>query len=127
MAEAAVRASGAAEARARLAVPAGARLFDGACASCHEGEGGIASLALNSNLHGPAPDNAIQAILRGIHSPAALRGAGEEMAMPGFAAAFGDGEVADLLAYMRARFAPGAAPWRGVADAVARVRGGAGT
>ena len=49
----------------------GARLYQGACAVCHE-VGGPAlfgsrpSLSLNSNLHSDVPDNLIQVILHGI-------------------------------------------------------------
>src|SRR5262249_2257826 len=53
----------------------GARLYQGACAVCHE-VGGLPlfgsrpSLALNSNLHSATPDNLIHVILHGIIKPA---------------------------------------------------------
>jgi len=52
----------------------GARLYEGACAVCHQVGGAVLfgsrpSLALNSNLHSAVPDNLIQVILHGIASP----------------------------------------------------------
>ena len=52
----------------------GARLYQGACAVCHEVGGpplfgSRPSLALNSNLHSAMPDNLIQVILHGIADP----------------------------------------------------------
>src|SRR5882724_7067303 len=52
----------------------GARLYQGACAVCHQVGGAPMfgsrpSLALNSNLHSAVPDNLIQVILHGIASP----------------------------------------------------------
>ena len=56
----------------------GARLYQGACAVCHEVGGAPLfgsrpSLALNSNLHSAVPDNLIQLILHGIAKPAVDR------------------------------------------------------
>ena len=56
-----------------FAPSSGARLYQGACAVCHE-VGGLPlfgsrpSLALNSNLHSTQPDNLVQVILHGIGS-----------------------------------------------------------
>jgi nicotinate dehydrogenase subunit B len=122
-AERAIRASISAEGAARLATPAGARLFEGACASCHAAGAEITSLALSSSLSGPRPTNAIRSVLHGVGSPAALRGAaGEEAAMPAFAEALDDAQMGDLLGYMRARFAPDKPAWTGLPDAVADAR-----
>jgi len=91
---------------------AGARLFEGACASCHDPQfGSLAgtrpSLALNSNLHSAAPTNAIRALLDGVNVPSlAHRGA-----MPSFRTSFDDRQIADLLAYVQARFAPNRPAW----------------
>ena len=64
--------------RASAASSVGARLYQGACAVCHEVGGAPLfgsrpSLALNSNLHSAVPDNLIQVILHGIAKPAATR------------------------------------------------------
>ena len=53
----------------------GARIYQGACAVCHEVGGAPLfgsrpSLALNSNLHSAVPDNLMQVILHGITEPA---------------------------------------------------------
>jgi len=42
--------------------------------------------------------------------------------MPAFGEAFDDAQLAQLAAYLRQRFAPGRAPWRGLDAAVARTR-----
>lgn len=117
----------AAETAAALAEPAGARLFDGACASCHAEGTPLASLALNSNIHSDRPDNLLQSILDGADAPAALArhveaSHKEVMSMPAFRNSFSDRQLADLAAYVRARFAPDKAPWGGLKDAASRVR-----
>jgi nicotinate dehydrogenase subunit B len=42
--------------------------------------------------------------------------------MPSFRFALSDAQVADLAAYMRARYAPGKTPWHGLEAAAASVR-----
>jgi nicotinate dehydrogenase subunit B len=102
---------------------AGARLFEGACASCHDPQygslaGARPSLALNTNLHSAAPTNAIRALLDGVNVPTlAHRGA-----MPSFSSSFDDRQIADLLGYVRARFAPDRPAWSGLSGTVARLR-----
>ena len=113
---------------AALAEPAGARIFEGACTACHTDGTPLASLALNTALHSDRPDNVLQAILHGTEAPSRLaRQATAEqveiMSMPGFAQSFSDRQLADLAAYLRARFAPGKAPWADLQDAATRVRG----
>lgn len=127
---AAVEAIAASEAAVQTAFsvsPAGARIFAGACSSCHSSANqGMVALALNSNLHGARPDNLVQAILNGVAAPpaggagAVARGA-DGMAMPAFANALDAEQIADLAAYMRARFAPGQPAWSDVDGAIARV------
>src|SRR3984893_5985981 len=101
----------------------GARLDEGACAVCHQ-VGGPAlfgsrpSLALNSNLHSAVPDNLIQVILHGIATPAA-RGRGY---MPGFKDSKTDDQLAELVSYLRQRFAPDRPPWTGVQTAISQAR-----
>ncbi len=105
------------------------RLYQSACAVCHQSEQGVPmfgvkpSLALNTNLHGDKPDNVIQAVLKGIAAPPS-NALGH---MPGFADSFDDRQVAELVHYLRARFAPDKAAWQGVGEAVARIRATAST
>jgi nicotinate dehydrogenase subunit B len=90
---------------------AGARLFAGACASCHEasaaGAPELPSLALNSNLHGADPSNVRRAILEGVNAPS-LGAAG---AMPAFGNSLDARQMRELLGYLRARFASDKAAW----------------
>lgn len=92
--------------------PIGARVFEGACAACHGPDSRIASLALNTNLHAPTANNLIKAIRHGVPAPAGTRN--ESMAMPGFAGVLDETTMAALIRYLRARFAPGKAPWSGI-------------
>jgi nicotinate dehydrogenase subunit B len=106
----------------RTAAPSGigARLYQGACAVCHEVGGAPLfgsrpSLALNSNLHSAVPDNLVQVILHGIAAPAS-RDLGY---MPAFKDSLTDGQVAELATYLRRQFAPDKPGWTG-----ANCRGG---
>lgn len=110
----------------RLAATAGtssgARIFSGSCAACHEGEmpsmfGNRPSLALNSNLFAEKPDNLIRVILNG--SSSAISGGG---AMPAFGKTFNDTQLADLVSYLRANFAPGQPAWRNLPEQIAALR-----
>ncbi|MEN6059381.1 c-type cytochrome [Bordetella pertussis] len=119
--EAAVQAlERASEPGARLLPPNGERLFQGACAVCHETRhtapqfGVRPSLALNTNLHSAHPDNLIQVILHGIVEPAN----GQLGYMPAFGDSLDAGQIAELVQYMRARFAPGEPAWQDVAQRV---------
>lgn len=108
-----------------LAGPAEA-LYDGACSACHQDDGpalfGVKpALALNTNLHSPHADNLVQIILHGIQSPAH----GELGYMPGFADSLDDRQVAELAAYLRARFAPDKPAWQGLDATVRRLRAAA--
>jgi nicotinate dehydrogenase subunit B len=101
----------------------GARIYEGACAVCHAVGGAPLfgsrpSLGLNSNVHSSVPDNLIQVILHGIPSPVSS----DLGYMPGFKDSMTDGQVAELVAYLRAQFAPGKPAWTGVPAAVARAR-----
>ena len=85
----------------------GARLYQGACAVCHEVGGAPLfgsrpSLALNSNLHSAVPDNLIQVILHGIAKPVSS----DLGYMPAFKDSLTDGQVAELASYLRQQFAP---------------------
>src|SRR6187431_1179159 len=101
----------------------GARLYEGACAVCHEVGGAPLfgsrpSLALNSNLHSAVPDNLIQLILHGIAKPAAT----DLGYMPAFKDSLTDGQIAELAAYLRRQFAPDKPAWTGIQAAVGRIR-----
>jgi nicotinate dehydrogenase subunit B len=95
----------------------GARLFDGACAVCHAGDGPLLlgvrpSLALNSNLHSASPDNLIRVILNG----ASLG------AMPAFAASLDDTQISALVAYLRGVYAADKPAWTDINARVSALR-----
>jgi nicotinate dehydrogenase subunit B len=101
----------------------GARLYQGACAVCHEVGGAPLfgsrpSLALNSNLHSAVPDNLIQVILHGIASPASS----DLGYMPAFKDSLTDAQVAELAAYLRRQFAPDKPAWNDIHAAIGRIR-----
>ncbi|WP_174247397.1 cytochrome c, partial [Acidisphaera sp. L21] len=102
----------------------GARLFAGACQSCHHDGNGPPvfganiPLALNSNLYSDRPDNLLRTILDGIAEPA-RPGLGP---MPGFRDSMNDQQVAELARFLRQRFAPARPAWQGIEQAVARAR-----
>jgi nicotinate dehydrogenase subunit B len=109
--------------RTSAASSVGARLYQGACAVCHEVGGAPLfgsrpSLALNSNLHSAVPDNLIQLILHGIAKPAAI----DLGYMPAFKDSLTDGQVAELATYLRRQFAPDKPAWTGIQAAVGRIR-----
>lgn len=98
-----------------------ARLYEGACAACHE-TGRAAplvnagpALGLSSKLHAATPTNLVNMLLEG-----GQHGIGS---MPSFATALDDRQLTELAAYLRGRFAPGKPAWEGIAAAVARARG----
>jgi len=102
----------------------GERLFDGACAVCHDTRDGPPlfgtrpSLALNTNLHSDLPDNVLQVLLHGIPEPA-LPALGY---MPGFKDSLNDGQLIDLLIYMRQRFAPDKPAWQNLPEKIRALR-----
>ncbi|MFJ1253245.1 c-type cytochrome [Cupriavidus sp. CuC1] len=112
-----------ADAARTLGGPA-ARLYQNACAVCHQGDQGIKqfgikpSLALNTNLHGDKPDNLIRVLLDGIPAPAAS----DLGYMPAFGESLDDRQLAQLVHYLRARFAPDKPAWGNVDDTLARLR-----
>jgi nicotinate dehydrogenase subunit B len=111
--------------RAVSASPAGARLYEGACAVCHAVGGAPLfgsrpSLALNSNLHSAVPDNLIQVILHGIASPVSS----DLGYMPAFKDSMTDDQLTELVSYLRQQFAPNQPAWTGVHAAVRQARQG---
>ncbi|MET1029142.1 MAG: molybdopterin cofactor-binding domain-containing protein [Dongiaceae bacterium] len=99
-----------------------ARLYEGACAVCHEaGRGALTvnlgpPLGLNTNLHADRPDNFLRAVLEGVEVPA-------HGTMPGFRGVLDDKQLAALADYARMRFAPEKAAWDNLAETVTRLRG----
>ncbi|MDE2378095.1 molybdopterin cofactor-binding domain-containing protein [Bradyrhizobium sp.] len=109
--------------RVTVASSAGARLYLGACAVCHE-VGGLPlfgsrpSLALNSNLHGRTPDNLVRIILHGVTEPVSS----DLGYMPAFGQSMTDTQIEELVAFLRKQFAPDKPAWSGVGETIARAR-----
>ena len=103
---------------------AGARLYEGACAVCHQGGerpdvfGIRPSLAVNSNLHSDRPDNLVRVILEGVSTDAS----GRHGTMPGFRNHFDDRQMSALVRYLRATFAPERPAWTDVEQTIGRLR-----
>lgn len=102
--------------------PLGAILFKGACAGCHGPgaplmEHGRPQLSLSTDVRADEPRNVIMAILNGMRPEPGLPGA----VMPAFDRSFTDQQVADLAAYVRARFST-RPPWPSLDGEVARAR-----
>jgi nicotinate dehydrogenase subunit B len=102
----------------------GAALFAGACASCHGPaapmmQAGAPALTYSTAVHADHPDNAVRVILGGIR-PEQYR-AGPQM--PAFRTILTDEQIADIAAYLRARYAPGTTAWTGLPAAVHHLRG----
>ena len=103
---------------------AGARLYEGACAVCHQGGdrpdvfGIRPSLSVNTNLHSDHPDNLVRVILEGVSTQAS----GRHGAMPGFRNHFDDRQMSALVRYLRATFAPQRPAWTEVEQTIARLR-----
>jgi mono/diheme cytochrome c family protein len=84
---------------------AGLKLFEGACASCHQwnGEGRqtpYASLAGTRGVNDVSADNVTQVILQGVN----MRVGDTNVFMPAFADAYSDTEVAQLANYVIEHF-----------------------
>ncbi|WP_143188420.1 c-type cytochrome, partial [Burkholderia ubonensis] len=109
---------------ATLGFENGRRAFGAACAVCHEASGGVGHfgvrplMGLNTSVSQDAPDNLLRVLHNGIAHPATA-GLGY---MPGFGDAFDDRQMAELAAYIRARYAPGQPAWRDLEAASARIR-----
>ena len=82
----------------------GAKIYAGACASCHESSrpppyGGI-HLSLSTAISASNPRNLANIVLSGVRPVEGER----SPIMPGFAASMNDREIAVLLRYLRSRF-----------------------
>ncbi|WP_175883316.1 cytochrome c [Burkholderia sp. BCC0044] len=123
-ADAATRRARGAETVATLGLENGRRAFDAACAVCHAESGGVGHfgvrplMGLNTSVSQATPDNLLRVLHHGIDQPA-TDGLGY---MPGFGDAFDDRQMAELAAYIRARYAPGQPAWRNLAEASAKIR-----
>jgi nicotinate dehydrogenase subunit B len=113
-----------------LVQQAGERLFQGACQACHSAASGgpqlfgvSPDLANNTNIFSDRPDNLIKVILQGIAKPATA----DLGFMPGFKDSFSDRQVADLVNYLRQRYAGHKPAWREVEAQVARLRANPGS
>ncbi|MGI4745096.1 MAG: c-type cytochrome [Janthinobacterium lividum] len=90
---------------AAKAVPDGAVLFAGACATCH-GTGapmmlaGRPPLGFGTPLHESTPRDTIQIVLQGLKPPAGPSGP----YMPAFGDSLTDRQIADIVGYLRERF-----------------------
>jgi nicotinate dehydrogenase subunit B len=109
-------------AEAARAHPDGAVLYAGACAACHDAGApmmleGRPALPLGTPLHEADPRDTIQIILQGLEPPTGPSGP----YMPAFAESLTDGQVAEIAAYLRARYTDKPA-WTDLAKAVARAR-----
>jgi mono/diheme cytochrome c family protein len=101
----------------------GARIYQSACAPCHESGrplpfGGI-NLALSTGPSGPNARNVLNVVLWGL--PAAD---GERAPiMPAFAGSLNDRQLTELLKFVRAQFGAGP-PWSGIENDIREARSG---
>ncbi|WP_321867806.1 c-type cytochrome [Paraburkholderia tropica] len=107
-----------------LSMERGRQTFETACAVCHATSGGVGHLGvrplmgLNTSVAHAKPDNLLHVMLNGIDSPATA----ELGYMPAFRDVYDDRQLAELTAYIRARYAPGQPAWHNLEEAAARVR-----
>jgi mono/diheme cytochrome c family protein len=99
----------------------GAAIYAGACSTCHDAGrplpyGGL-RLDHSTAISGPTPLNPINVILNGLPAPEGERGP----IMPGYRGALDDGQIADLLAYMRRTFSDRPA-WDDPTEMIAKAR-----
>ncbi|ODV13977.1 MAG: aldehyde dehydrogenase [Rhodanobacter sp. SCN 68-63] len=117
-----------AQAMTRAAAPVhtdtdpGAHLYAAACASCHYNRGPMPAavrpeLGLNSALTSPDPSTLIQVILHGVGTDEGLPG----LAMPAYAHALDDQEIAQLASWLR-RTQTDQPPWTDLQSKVAALR-----
>lgn len=102
--------------------PAGASLYEGACATCHEPGApmvvaGRPVLPLGTPLHEDNPRDTIQIILQGLRPPVEASGP----YMPAYADALTDEQIAEIVGYLKARHGSGPA-WDDLENKVANAR-----
>jgi len=101
----------------------GAAIYAAACANCHDGSrpppyGGI-DLARSTGPSGPDARNVANVILWGLPAQDEQR----RPIMPGFAVTLSNQQLADLLAYVRARFSD-EPPWEDIGEDIRAARAG---
>lgn len=102
--------------------PEGATLFAGACATCHETgapmmQQGRPPLAWSTPLRAAAPHNTLHVIVQGLASAPGRGGP----SMPAFGNDFTDRQLAEIAAYLRARYTDLPA-WQNLEQIAAEVR-----
>ena len=85
--------------------PHGKRIFEGACAACHDWTGAgtltpYAALTGAGAINDPSAVNVVQVVLKGTQRPIL----GTTVVMPAFGGAFSDDEIAAVANYVTARF-----------------------
>ena len=110
-----------AKSAATRAHPEGAALFAGACASCHEPgapmmTAGRPPLPLGTQFHEATPRDMIQTIIHGVSPPVGARGP----YMPGFSGTLTDAQIAQVAAYLQARY--GTVHWGDLDKEVTKAR-----
>ncbi|MFJ2992881.1 c-type cytochrome [Pandoraea sp. NPDC087047] len=107
-----------------LGLENGRRTFEAACAVCHTDSGGVGHfgvrplMGLNTSVSQAKPDNLMHVLMNGIDRPAT-----EALGyMPGFRDSFDDRQMAELAAFIRARYAPDQPAWQGLEASAAGAR-----
>jgi mono/diheme cytochrome c family protein len=101
----------------------GSTLFAAACASCHDDAapmsayGGRPSLSLGTSVNARSARNAVRFALHGIRD----KDSAGALYMPAYSATLTNAQIADVTAFVRARFST-QAPWRVDASYVAKLR-----
>lgn len=101
----------------------GSTLFAAACASCHDDTapmstyGGRPSLSLGTAVNAQSPRNAVRFVLHGIRD----KDSAGALYMPAYSGMLTNAEIADVTAFLRARFSTDA-PWTIDANYVAKLR-----
>jgi mono/diheme cytochrome c family protein len=113
-----------APARDHPAMQSGARLYQDNCVACHGWDGKGANLifpplAGNAILMQPSAESPARVILEGAQA-VSTKAAPTGPSMPSFAWKFSDGQIADLLTYVRSSWGNAAPPV--TADTVAKMR-----
>lgn len=122
--QAAQRQSAGADTVGLLGLERGRDAFETGCAVCHASSGGVGHLGvrplmgLNTSVAHASPDNLLRVLHQGIDNPATA----ELGYMPGFGDVYDDKQMAEIAAYIRARYAPDQPAWRGLEKASAAVR-----
>ncbi|HET7851062.1 MAG TPA: cytochrome c [Pseudolabrys sp.] len=101
----------------------GAKIFTGACVTCHHSGGGLPisrpiDLGLSTPINADDPTNLLHIILTGVHPRPGRPG----RIMPGFEGALTDAQIVAVVDYLRTRFSH-RPRWNDVAGALARIRG----